>query len=96
MSYSFSHKKIIMNLQDAEQFLQEQQNILENQRQQKTRRVQQAFFMIHVLFVALNAILLILNYQKTGEWNLLYLGLSFMSLILILRCLKTGFVYQRK
>ena len=38
-----------MNLQDAEQFLQEQQNILENQRQQKTRRVQQAFFMIHVL-----------------------------------------------
>ncbi len=77
MSYSFSHKKIIMNLQDAEQFLQEQQNILENQRQQKTRRVQQAFFMIHVLFVALNAILLILNYQKTGEWNLLYLGLEF-------------------
>jgi len=35
MSYSFSHKKIIMNLQDAEKFLQEQQNILENQRQQK-------------------------------------------------------------
>ncbi len=81
---------------DAEQFLQEQQNILENQRQQNTRRVQQAFFMIHVLFVALNDILLILNYQQTGEWNLLYLGLSFMSLILILRYLKTGFVYQRK
>lgn len=67
MSYSFSHKKIIMNLQDAEQFLQEQQNILENQRQQKTRRVQLAVP-----------------------------RLSFMSLILILRYLKTGFVYQRK
>lgn len=56
-----------MNLQDAEQFLQEQQNILENQRQQKTRRVQLAVP-----------------------------RLSFMSLILILRYLKTGFVYQRK
>ena len=52
--------------------------------------------MIHVLFAALNAILLILNYQKTGEWNLLYLALSFMSLILILRYLKTGFVYKYK
>ena len=61
MSYSFSHKKIIIKLQDVEQFLQEQQNILENQRQRRTRRAQQAFFMIHVLFAALNAILLILN-----------------------------------
>lgn len=43
MSYSFSHKKIIMNLQDAEQFLQEQQNILENKRPQRIRRAQQAF-----------------------------------------------------
>ncbi len=85
-----------MNLQDAEQFLQQQQNILENQRQQRTRRAQQAFFMIHVLFAALNAILLILNYQKTGEWNLLYLALSFMSLILIFKYLKTGFVYKYK
>lgn len=84
-----------MNLQEAEQFLQEQQNTLKNKRQQRTRRAQQAFFMIHVLFTALNAILLILNYQKTGEWNLLYLGLSFMSLILILRYLKTGFIYQK-
>lgn len=28
MSYSFSHKKIIMNLQEVEQFLQKQQNTL--------------------------------------------------------------------
>jgi len=52
--------------------------------------------MIHVLFAALNAILLILNYQKTGEWNLLYLALSLMSLILIFKYLKTGFIYKYK
>jgi len=32
-----------MNLQEAEQFLQKQKNILENKRQQRTRRAQQAF-----------------------------------------------------
>ncbi|WP_228738662.1 hypothetical protein [Acinetobacter lwoffii] len=85
-----------MNLQDAEKFLQEQQNILENQRQQKTRRVQQAFFYDSRTVCSLKCYSLDPKLSKDGRVELAVPRLSFMSLILILRYLKTGFVYQRK
>ncbi len=93
--YSFRHKKTIMNLQEAEQFLQEKQSILENKRQQRQQRAQKAFFIIHILFAVLTSVVFIVNYQKTGEWNFLFLVLSLMSMIFIVKYLKSGYIYRR-